>query len=104
VSFFFFYLTVGSRYIARKIGLTPEKALKILSKISPEHAKLMGFGANNPSWMIWTVLPIVPPSERPSIQLSPQRKGEDDLTCAAFAIKKCDMEVAKKIAQGCHAR
>lgn len=83
--------------------LTPEKALKILQKIPPEHAKLMGFGDNDPSWMIWTVLPIVPPSERPSIQMSPQQKGEDDLTCAAFAIKKCDAEVAKKIAQGCHA-
>ncbi len=52
--------------------------------------------------MIFTVFPILPPSERPSIQMSAQRRGEDDLTCALFNILKQNHELEKKIAQGAH--
>ena len=91
------------KYQAREIVVTPEKAYIILRKISQEHARLMGFGEEqHPSWMIWTVLPIVPPSERPSIQMSAQRRGEDDLTCSLFAAFKANQELERKIAQGVH--
>ena len=82
--------------MAREIVVTPEKAYMILRKISPEHARLMGFGeGQHPSWMIWTVLPIVPPSERPSIQMSAQRRGEDDLTCSLFAAIKANQDLER---------
>ena len=91
------------KYVSREIVVTPEKAYMILRKISPEHARFMGFGDDqHPSWMIWTVLPIVPPAERPSIQMSAQRRGEDDLTCSLFAIIKANQELEKKISQGVH--
>ena len=92
------------KWVGRELVVTPEKAFMILRKISPEHARLMGFGEDqHPSWMIWTVLPVVPPSERPSIQMSAQRRGEDDLTCSLFAIIKANQDLERKISQGVHA-
>ena len=93
------------KYVSKEIIVTPRKAYNMLRKISPVHARLMGFGeGQHPSWMIWSsIVPIVPPSERPSIQMSAQRRGEDDLTCAAFNIFKSNAELEKKIAQGCQA-
>ncbi len=97
--------TLADRYKQKDVYITAEKAYKILRKISPEHAELMGFGNNqHPSWMIWTAFPILPPSERPSIQMNAQRRGEDDLTCALFSIIKANQELEKNIAGGCHSR
>lgn len=62
-----------------------------------------GGRGDHPSWMIWTVLPVIPPPERPTMTVSPQRRGEDDLTYALFNIFKANQELAKKIAQGVHA-
>jgi DNA-directed RNA polymerase II subunit RPB1 len=94
---------LANQFTTKEFIITAEKAYKILRKISPEHAKYMGFGENqHPSWMIMTNLPILPPSERPSIQMNAQRRGEDDLTCAIFAIIKVNTDLVKKIAQGCH--
>jgi len=92
------------KFQERQIIVTPEKAYNILRKISIENAKLMGFPEDShPSWMIWTVLPVIPPPERPTMTVSPQRRGEDDLTYALFNIFKANQELKKKIAQGCHA-
>ena len=62
-----------------------------------------GGRGDHPSWMIWTVLPVIPPPERPTMTVSPQRRGEDDLTYALFNIFKANQDLAKKVAQGCHA-
>ena len=92
------------KFEKREMLVTAEKAYKILRKISPEHAELMGFGpGQHPCWMIWTVLPVVPPPERPSIQMSPTRRGEDDLTYTLFNIIKANQELTRKIIDGCHA-
>lgn len=77
---------------------------KILRKIRPRDAELMGFAkGDQPCWMIWTVIPVIPPPERPTMTVSPQRRGEDDLTYALFNLFKANQELDKKIKQGCHA-
>lgn len=91
------------KYSERQIVVTPEKAHHILRKISVADAKLLGFPEDShPSWMIWTVLPVIPPPERPTMTVSPQRRGEDDLTYALFNIFKANQELKKKIDQGYH--
>lgn len=95
--------TLAEQFVKREIQITAEKAYKILRKISQEHAALMGFGMDqHPSWMIWTAFPVLPPSERPSIQMSAQQRGEDDLTCAWFNVIKTNQDLEKAIASGCH--
>ncbi len=92
------------KFIETVAGVTPENAYKILQKITPEDAKLMGFAkGDQPCWMIWTIFPVIPPPERPTMTVSPQRRGEDDLTYALFNIFKANQELDKKIKQGCHA-
>lgn len=64
----------------------------------------MGFAkGDQPCWMIWTVIPVIPPPERPTMTVSPQRRGEDDLTYALFNLFKANQELDKKIKQGAHA-
>jgi DNA-directed RNA polymerase beta' subunit len=75
-----------------------------LRKIKPADAELMGFAkGDQPCWMIWTVIPVIPPPERPTMTVSPQRRGEDDLTYALFNLFKANQELDKKIKQGAHA-
>ena len=89
------------RYQERAIIITPDKAHKILRKIRPADAELMGFAkGDQPCWMIWTVIPVIPPPERPTMTVSPQRRGEDDLTYALFNLFKANQELDKKIKQG----
>lgn len=68
-------------FAERTIIITPDKAHMILKKISAHDSELLGFAKDDhPSWMIWTVFPVIPPPERPSMAVSPQKRGEDDLT------------------------
>lgn len=61
--------------------ITPLAAYKILERITTEDAELLGFKGNSrPEHFIITVLPVVPPQVRPSVQMDSNRRGEDDLT------------------------
>ena len=57
-------------------------ALEILKRISKEDALVMGFHEDwcLPHWLICTVLPVAPPSVRPSVKLYNNQRAEDDLT------------------------
>jgi DNA-directed RNA polymerase II subunit RPB1 len=93
-----------TEFAERTIIITPDKAHMILKKISAHDSELMGFAkGDHPSWMIWTVFPIIPPPERPSMAVSPQKRGEDDLTYALFNLMKANQDLLKKIQQGAHA-
>lgn len=54
----------------------------ILRRISPEDAYILGFSPEwcMPHWLIYQVLPVVPPSVRPSIKMYNGKQSEDDLT------------------------
>lgn len=67
-----------------KKPITPQMALNIFRRISPEDIKRMGLSNDyaRPEWMIITVLPVPPPPVRPSIAMDGGTgpRGEDDLT------------------------
>lgn len=67
-----------------KKPITPQMALNVFRRISPEDIKRMGLSNDyaRPEWMIITVLPVPPPPVRPSIAMDGGTgpRGEDDLT------------------------
>ena len=82
-----------------KIILTPEIILKIFRRISDEDVYFMGFHPkwSRPEWMIFTVLPVPPPSVRPSVKYDAQQRSEDDLTHIYSNIIKCNTILKEKL-------
>ena len=62
--------------------ITPETAIAILKRIPKEDLLAMGFHEDwcLPHWLICSVLPVVPPSVRPSVKQYNNQRTEDDLT------------------------
>jgi len=71
----------------------------ILKKISDEDIHLMGFDPEHsrPSWMIWDVMPIPPPTMRPSVHMENGQSSEDDLTSILNDIIKQSEKLQKLI-------
>lgn len=83
-----------------KIILTPEIILKIFRRISNDDVFFMGFHPkwSRPEWMVFTVLPVPPPSVRPSVKYDAQQRSEDDLTHIYSNIIKCNTILKEKLA------
>jgi DNA-directed RNA polymerase II subunit RPB1 len=83
--------------------LNAEIILAIFKRITEDDALVMGFNPKwcMPSWLIITVLPVVPPSVRPSVRQYNSQRSEDDLTNNYYEIiKYCQMlnnKLAKNI-------
>jgi DNA-directed RNA polymerase II subunit RPB1 len=79
--------------------LTPEILLKIFRRISDEDISFMGFSPTfaRPEWMICQVLPVPPPSVRPSVKLDAQQRSEDDLTHIYSNIIKTNRDLFDKL-------
>lgn len=88
-------------YTEGKHVLTAAKAHKILQRVSDADYQLLGFPTNNvrPDWMILSVLPIPPPTIRPSIMDSSSR-SDDDLTGKLADIIKANNKLAQHIKEG----
>jgi len=71
----------------------------ILKKISEEDIRLMGFDPefSRPAWMIWEVMPIPPPTMRPSVHMENGQSSEDDLTSILNDIIKQSEKLQKLI-------
>jgi len=78
---------------------TPEVVLKIFKRISDEDVEFMGFSAtwSRPDWMICQVLPVAPPSVRPSVKMDANQRSEDDLTHIYSHIIKTNKDLAERI-------
>ena len=50
-----------------------------------------------PDWMIWTVMPIPPPTMRPTIKLDNGQSSEDDLTSILNGIIKTNNGLQKSL-------
>ena len=79
--------------------MTPEIILAIFKRISVEDAEYLGF---SPEWcmpkdMIFTVLPVAPPSVRPSVRMYNNQRSEDDLTHKYNDIIKSNNILKEKI-------
>ena len=61
----------------------------------------MGFSSlwSRPEWMICEVLPIAPPSVRPSVKHDAQQRSEDDITHIIVNIIKTNKVLQEKIEQ-----
>ena len=68
--------------VDKQIVLNAEWINAIFKRISLEDAAVMGFSPKwcLPSWMIITVLPVVPQCVRPSVRQYNNQRSEDDLT------------------------
>ena len=83
----------------KKIIWNAEDVLKILKRISPEDSEAMGFNRYwcRPDWMVCTVLPVPPPSVRPSVRNDSNTRMEDDLTHKLCDIVKTNRILKQKI-------
>ena len=79
--------------------LSAEFILKIFKRISDEDCIIMGLSPQwcRPDWLICTVLPVPPPSVRPSIKQFNGQRSEDDITHKLIDIIKTNNHLAKKI-------
>jgi DNA-directed RNA polymerase beta' subunit len=86
----------------KKQVLNAEEVLRILSRITDEDAEILGFHRkyNRPEWMICTVLPVPPPTVRPSIRSDTGLRSEDDLTHKLCDIVKNNNTLKAKIEKG----
>ena len=78
---------------------TPEIVLNILKRISAEDALILGFSKDwcLPHWLIYTILPVAPPSVRPSVKLYNNQRSEDDITHKYNDIIKTNNILKEKI-------
>jgi len=90
----------GGESTSVNLRLTPEIILKTFRRISDEDVSFMGFSPlwSRPEWMICQVLPVPPPSMRPSVKHDAQQRSEDDLTHIYSNIIKYNSDLADKIA------
>ena len=85
--------------------LTPEKLYKLFKRISDEDVLFMGLSPiwSRPEWMICKVLPVAPPSVRPSVKHDAQQRSEDDLTHIYMNILKNNNILKDKIKENASA-
>lgn len=79
--------------------LKVEQVKDILEKITDEDCRLLGFSEAwcRPEWLICSVLPVPPPSVRPSVKQDDSQRMEDDLTHKLSDIVKCNNTLKQKI-------
>ena len=60
----------------------PENVLKIFKRITDDECIKLGFSPQfcRPEWLICSVLPVPPPSVRPSVKQDNSQRMDDDLT------------------------
>ncbi len=82
-----------------KVVMDAEEVLKIFTRITDRDAEILGFSAkfNRPEWMICRVLPVPPPSVRPSVRTDTGQRSEDDLTHKLCDIVKSNNALRQKI-------
>ncbi|CAM0951685.1 unnamed protein product [Alopecurus aequalis] len=91
--------------VEQRQSLCPEKVMEILKLISDEDCLRLGLNPSyaRPDWMILQVLPIPPPSVRPSVVMSNSMRSEDDLTHQLAMIIRQNKDLRMKIHNGCAA-
>tara|TARA_B100000700_G_scaffold308706_1_gene386761 strand:+ start:1687 stop:6048 length:4362 start_codon:yes stop_codon:yes gene_type:complete len=83
----------------KKQELNPELILKIFKRITDEDCRLLGLSPKwcRPEWLICTVLPVPPPSVRPSVKQYNNVRSEDDITHKLIDIIKTNTTLRNKI-------
>jgi len=83
----------------RKQALTPEIAIKLFKRISDDDAMAMGLNHNwcRPEWLICSIVPVPPPTVRPSVRQANGTRSEDDITHKLIDILKTNNQLRKKL-------
>jgi DNA-directed RNA polymerase II subunit RPB1 len=83
----------------KTIIIDAELAKQILEKITDEDANYLGLSSSwcRPEWLICTVLPVAPPSVRPSVQQDNSQRMDDDITHKLSEIVKYNNDLRIKI-------
>jgi DNA-directed RNA polymerase beta' subunit len=66
----------------QEIEYSALKVKSILEKITKQEAELLGFTVTQPIDLLISILAIAPPQVRPSVELGPEKRAEDDITNA----------------------
>ncbi|MGC9147573.1 MAG: DNA-directed RNA polymerase subunit A' [Infirmifilum sp.] len=84
------------------IKLTPLEIRERLERIPDQDLELLGLDPKEarPEWMVLRVLPVVPPSVRPSITLESGDRSEDDLTHKLVDIVRVNQRLKESIEAG----
>ena len=92
----------SSNTATSELVMNAEDVLRVFRRITEEDAEVLGFSSrfNRPEWMICTVLPVPPPSMRPSVRSDTGQRSEDDLTHILSDIVKFNALLAAKIEKG----
>ena len=82
--------------------LMAEDVLRIFKRITDTDCIALGFNptVNRPEYMLWSVLPVPPPSVRPSIIEENGQRREDDLTHKLCDIVKTNNQLRAKMDKG----
>ena len=83
-----------------RVLMTPEYVQMLFKRLPDEDSLLLGFNPqfSRPEWMICSVLPVAPPSVRPSVKKEGQQpRSEDDLTHKYIDIIKCNKMLKQKL-------
>jgi DNA-directed RNA polymerase II subunit RPB1 len=85
---------------SKKQLLPTENLYQLLEKITDEDSEILGFNPKwvRPEYLIHTVIPVPPPSMRPSVKQDNQRM-DDDLSYKICDIIKVNNQIRKKIEQ-----
>jgi len=81
--------------------LNAEIVLAIFKRITEDDALVLGFSPKwcMPAWLIITMLPVVPPSVRPSVRQYNSQRSEDDLTNKYYEIIKWTKMLKDKLSK-----
>ena len=82
-------------------NINAEIVLAIFKRITEDDALVMGFSPKwcMPAWLIITMLPVVPPSVRPSVRQYNSQRSEDDLTNKYYEIIKWTKMLKDKLSK-----
>ena len=83
----------------KRLVWTAEQVYRVFKQITTDEAELMGFNKFwcRPDWLICTVLPVPPPSVRPSVRNDTNTRMEDDLTHKLCDIVKTNRALKQKV-------
>jgi len=86
----------------KKQILNAEDVLRIFRRISDRDAEILGFDKkyNRPEDLICTVMPVPPPTVRPSVRNDTGQRSEDDLTHKLSVLVKTNNQLKQRIEKG----
>lgn len=90
LGFSFVYPGTEKKSKKEKVSKNAKTVYDILKKIADVDSELLGFDPKfaRPEWMMYTILPVPPPTMRPSVEADNNKTSDDDITQSLHNIIK----------------